>query len=518
MSAGADGSFRLRIFVAAVCLALPSLTLVPLGGLWLWQKGYAFYWVIGAAVFVISAFLFQLYLFRRLDIPLKGARPLDLPSDAAASTWTPRETEAWKAVLAVADGADLSHFASWQAFLGLGQQTIEAVAKALHPDVKEPVWQFTAPEALTLVEQVSLRLKPVVVESIPFGDQLTVGQVIRIYQWRSAIDAAQKGYDIWRIIRMLNPVTAATQEIRERLSNQMYRWGREELAKRLARAYVKEVGRAAIDLYGGRLRISPEEMEAHVTEATSRDRRASAKVQAEPLRLLVGGQIKAGKSSLINALLNQVRAASDVLPLTADFRAYELKRDGVPQALILDSPGLMNLDEPLEMLIEQAAQADLILWVSSAMRPDREVDSRALESIRSYFAQHPNRRRPPMLLVLSHIDRLRPMQEWKPPYDLADTGTAKSVSIRSAMEAAGADLGFSAEDIVPACLESKIGIYNVDAIWAEIMEQMPEAQRAQLVRTLQDLDRGFNWRKLRTQAVNAGRILASTVFSAESPR
>ncbi len=130
---------------------------------------------------------------------------------------------------------------------------------------------------------------------------------------------AQKGYDIWRIIRMLNPATAVTQELRERLSNQMYRWGREELAKRLARGYVKEVGRAAIDLYGGRLRVAPEDLEAHITEVTERDLRANAKVEAEPLRLLIGGQVNAGKSSLINALLNEVRAGSDALPLTNEF-------------------------------------------------------------------------------------------------------------------------------------------------------------------------------------------------------
>ena len=282
-------------------------------------------------------------------------------------------------MLAVAEKVDLSHFASWQAFLGLGQETIEAVAKALHPEVEDPLWQFTVPEALTLVEQVSLRLKPMVVQNIPFGDRLTVGQAIRIYQWRSAIDIAQRGYDIWRIIRMLNPATAATQELRERLSNKMYRWGREELAKRLARGYVKEVGRAAIDLYGGRLRVSAEELDTHITEASARDRRAVAEVQAEPLRLLVCGQVTAGKSSLINALAGEVRAASDVLPLTNKFTAYELKRQGVPQAFIVDSPGLTSLDEPLDKLIEEAAQADLVLWVANAVRPDRGLDSRALE-------------------------------------------------------------------------------------------------------------------------------------------
>jgi uncharacterized protein len=512
MSKRASGHFALRIWVAAICLVLPTLTLVPLGGIWLWQNGYAIYWVIGACIFVVIAFLLQLYLFRRLDIPLKGPAKVELPEDRAASGWTPREEEAWSHVLAIADKVELSHFASWQAFLQLGQDTVDAVARTLHPGVKDPLWQFTAPEALTLVEQVSRRLKPVVAGSIPLGDRLTVGQVIRVYQWRSAIDIAQKGYDVWRIIRMLNPATAATQELRERLSNQMYRWGREEIAKRLASGYVKEVGRAAIDLYGGRLRVSPEELEAHVTEASERDRRAGSNVPAEPLRLLVCGQINAGKSSLINALAGEVRAAPDVLPTTSAFTAYELKRHGVPQALILDSPGLASPGEPLEKLVGEAAQADLILWVASAVRPDRELDRRALDAIRRYFAEHPNRRRPPMLLVLSHVDTLRPVQEWNPPYDLADAGNAKAVSIRAAMEAAGGDLGFPQDAIVPACLDPGCGIYNADAIWAEIMEQIPDAQRAQLVRTLQDIDRGLDWRKLKNQALNAGRILARAVF------
>ena len=94
-------------------------------------------------LFVVAAFLFQLYLFKKLDLSSVKAQHAEPPEDAAAATWTPRENEAWKAVLAVADTVDLSHFSSWPAFLGLGKQTIEAVAKSLHPEVKEPVWQFT---------------------------------------------------------------------------------------------------------------------------------------------------------------------------------------------------------------------------------------------------------------------------------------------------------------------------------------------------------------------------------------
>jgi hypothetical protein len=52
---------------------------------------------------------------------------------------------------------------------------------------------------------------------------------------------------------LLNPAAALANEVRERIAGQLMEHGREELAKRLARAYVETVGAAAIDLYGGRL-------------------------------------------------------------------------------------------------------------------------------------------------------------------------------------------------------------------------------------------------------------------------
>ncbi len=91
-------------------------------------------------------------------------------------------------------------------------------------------------------------------ETIPLGGRLTVGQFMAIYRWRGILDVADKAYDIWRIIRMMNPATAVAQELREKFTRQLYDWGRKELARQLTTAYVREVGRGAIDLYSGRLR------------------------------------------------------------------------------------------------------------------------------------------------------------------------------------------------------------------------------------------------------------------------
>src|SRR5581483_11349042 len=84
---------------------------------------------------------------------------------------------------------------------------------------------------------------------LPPGRRITVAQVMWLYRWRGALQLAEKGYDLWRILRLLNPVSAATQELRETFTRQIIEAGREHLGRRLARAFVKEVGRAAIDLY-----------------------------------------------------------------------------------------------------------------------------------------------------------------------------------------------------------------------------------------------------------------------------
>jgi predicted GTPase len=496
-----------RLVLLVVALLLPALSLLPLGTLWLWEKGYVAYWAVGMCLVVAGVY----YLQKRLIVPLP-ADPANADIEPRDTAWTPRQEEAWADVMRVADTVRADRITSRDAALALGLETIEVVARRLHPERRDPLLQFTVPEALAVVERASANLHGFLVGSFPLGDRITVAQLMWLYRWRGALQLAEKGHDLWRIVRLLNPVSAATQEVRERFTRQIYAAGREHLARRLAQAFVREVGRAAIDLYGGNLRVTAEQLSGHVTSDSRRDAAATEAREAEPIRILVAGQSGAGKSTLVNALASSIEAAVDVLPATARFTAYRLTREGLPAAVIIDSPGLDGPDGHRQ-LIEATHDCDLVLWVASAARAARDIDAAALAAIREHFAAEPRRRRPPTVLILTHVDQLRPFNEWAPPYDLADGSRTKAAAIRGAMEAAGRELGFVASEIIPVRADAAAAPYNVDALWARLVELMPEAQRARLLRTLEDIKSAPAWRAVWSQAANAGRVIAGTFLS-----
>lgn len=501
-----------RSVLLAVALLLPTLSLVPLGSLWLWQQGAILYWAAATCVTVIVVY----YLQRRLISPTPVTLPIDAEdAEPGDHRWSPRQEQAWGDVKALAASVEASRLSSRDAVVALGLETVEVVAKRLHPERTDPLLQFTVPEALAVIEQASGGLRDFVSSSFPLGDKVTVAQLMWLYRWRGALGLIEKGYDLWRIVRMLNPVSAVTQELRERFTKQIYDAGREHLARRLAHAFVREVGRAAIDLYGGSLRVTARRLEGHVSAATRADA-AEAEGRGEPLRILVAGQSGAGKSSLVNSLANAVEAAVDSRPTTTAFTAYRLTHDGLPAALLIDSPGL-GRPEFAAGLVKEAGDCDMVLWVASAVQAARETDRAAIHAVREHFSAAHHRQPPPMLLVLTQIDRLRPFNEWEPPYDLRSTTQAKSVSIRAAMEAAGEELGFAGDDIVPVRVDVAVAPYNVDALWARILEQAPDAQRARLLRVLSDIKSEAGWSNIWSQAANAGRVIRSTFLSRSPP-
>lgn len=523
-------TYHLRLALILVALLLPAATLLVLGGVWLWQNGLMLYWALAACLAALTIYGFELWMLRPERNSLRpgrakqgfGAKPTAAGSTLLGANddifrqgdrgWTPAEQQAWQDVLEIADQIDTQSLTDRQAFLDLGRRTVEAVALSLHPADKDPLLRFTLPEALALVERVAGRLRPFIVETIPLGDKMTVGQFVRIYQWRSVAGYAGQAYDLWRIIRLMNPATAATQEMRERVTKELYARGRDALARQFSRRFIAEVGRAAIDLYGGRLRLSPEELAVSVTKASSKDKETLAKRANEPVRILIAGQTGSGKSSVINALSDEVQAATDVLPVTREVTPYAIERDGLHAALFLDTPGVTSEADNFRTIVQASLDCDLVLWVIAANRADRQADQEAIRAIKEQFAARPNRRPPAMLVVMTKIDALRPFGEWDPPYDLSDDSNAKAKTIVCAMNAVAEELGVELDYVIPVSVASIGDSYNIETLWSVIFELLPEAQSVRLLRCLREAGDGRSWTQLASQLRAAGRAISRNII------
>ncbi len=286
-----SGASLVRIAALTVSIMFPALTLVPLGSLWLWEKGFLLHWAVAVGFIIGAAYVWQRYLLSRPLASRSSATSPDVEVTSFDPAWSGVEKLAWGDVLELARSTEPAQLSSRDAALAVATRTIQVVARRLHPEVAEPVWQFTLPEALAIVERVSRRLGVFTLEHVPLSDRLTMARVLSIYRWRSAIDVVEKAYDVWRIIRLANPIAAATNEVRERLSREMIGWGRDHVMRQLSEAYIKEVGRAAIDLYGGRLQTARD-----LASNDSADHAGAAPVAKGPWRRLMGQTSNAGKA------------------------------------------------------------------------------------------------------------------------------------------------------------------------------------------------------------------------------
>jgi predicted GTPase len=216
------------------------------------------------------------------------------------------------------------------------------------------------------------------------------------------------------------------------------------------------------------------------------------------------GQVSAGKSSLVNAIGQEVRSAVGPLPTTARVSEYRLELAGRPAVLLVDLPGLQHGAET--EFLRQVERADLLVWVASATQPARDIDSKALAVVRAWASAQLARRAPPIVLALTHVDELRPAAEWTPPYDVATPVSLKARSIRAAMDSVAKVLDLSAEAIVPIAMPPERESYNVDALWAAIGLELDEAKLVQLDR-LRVGHQGLRLRELTDQLGQAGRLL-----------
>ncbi len=96
---------------------------------------------------------------------------------------------------------------------------------------------------------------------------------------------------------------------------------------------------------------------------------------------------------------------------------------------------------------------------SRRARPTVEASTNFAPGPRAQLARRP----PPVVLALTHVDELRPANEWTPPYDVAAPAAPKARAIRAAIDAVARALDLPADAIVPVAMPPGREPYNLDA-------------------------------------------------------
>lgn len=465
-----------RVGLAALFVA-PFAVASALGFLWLFERGWliafvAIFAALAAVVWGARAFLVR--RARRVaaraasDAATARPEPRRLAPLAVDPDWTPGEVAVYEEVRAQIE-ARLAAPMPWEELPAEALSVIERVATGMSGG-RRGALDFTVPEALLLADRVATRYRDFLRAHVPFSDQVSVRTIHWIWERRETARAAwEAGFLAYRGVRLaLNPPVGLLREL-ERLATAGLQDRLTEHLMRDAQAILlEEVAQAAIDLYSGRLRFSDRELVEIELGSELRDRASLARPD-DPVRVLVIGQISAGKSTLINALLGEVRAETDLAPTTDRATAYDAEIDGIPCRFV-DTMGLDGSARTQSALLAEMLEADMVIWALRATRPSRAVDDALRRAFEARFAGEPARRKPPSILVASAADTLLPA--W--PYPENRLPPEAQTRMGEAVAAIGADMGGVP---IPICAEPPV--WNLDTLHAAIAASLGEALMTQ---------------------------------------
>ncbi|MCI0733004.1 MAG: 50S ribosome-binding GTPase, partial [Methylococcaceae bacterium] len=498
---------RCIVLIILILGALPWLLLALAGLQWLWQEQWIAVW----SAIMIGASLIGWIAARRFSAKaMKPPVPDSLKAGPAAN-WSRTQTEAWNSVESICERIECEKPAldDWPAYMALFKETIETVAAHFHADREHSFLELRVPDFLRIVELLSRDLRVLATENIPGSHIVTINDVLKGHRM---IKRLKKIYNYYRLaIFAVAPVNAIVNEIRNRITGNTASLVYQEMKRYLTCACVRKAGFYAIRLYSGELDFDSEEFESYVSAASEKDRLLTRErhdqMAREPLRIVVVGQTGSGKSSLINHLFGELKTAVDVVPTTKGIEPFVLEREGLPDAIIIDTGGYEDRsgqDGGLDLIEQSLDKADLIILVCIANQASRDADKNLLQTMRKRFRKN-NREAPECIVALTHIDRLRPFREWFPPYRLDPPEGAKSQTIVAAMESAAKDLGLAIAQVVPLNLQDG---YNVEeALIPTILRHLPEARRHQYLRCLRSFHDEKYWERIWRQSRGAGRLL-----------
>jgi predicted GTPase len=421
-----DNSFvghflRGRALAALVFYAVPMLALMVLGLVWLGERGWLL-WFVGGCFVLIGGFRLVALVLHRLARARARARAEGEPAPPAAAVpgveanpeWNAQEVAVFRQLLA-GIAADVAEPVPWSELQPLALGIVETAAGSLSGGERKAL-DFSVPEALLLCDRVITRLRMDMRRYVPFADTVSIDTLLWAWSNREWFQrGAWVAQGLWRVRRAItNPPAAILQEVQGLLLGDSAGILRSTGIVGVQRMLLAEVARAAIDLHSGHLRFSDAEL-LEMELASQRTDAATRRPDDTPLRVVVVGQVSAGKTSLINALAGEDLGETDAAPTTEGLVSHALDFGAVGFTFV-DTEGIDGSEAVLARLLEQLLQADMILGVVRGTRPARAPDLALLARLRAEFAQRKMRRAPRIVVAVTAVDQL--IEGWPYPENL----------------------------------------------------------------------------------------------------
>ncbi|OBT25776.1 GTPase family protein [Vibrio lentus] len=454
------------------------------------------------------------------ESPTKSADTDDsLVNDAmvkASDEWSQAELSIWN---------DSKHYVRQQLMVEIewgnldqtGLEVLEFVAKKF--DKKS--LDFSIPEGLKLFEEVSRRYKLVVKEHIPGIEYLKVSYIKAGYEaydkygelGQKIFKAAIWGNHLKNLY--LNPLKVISDLGREQATSSMTKGVVDDMQYAAKQALLDEVAAVAIDLYSGRFSIEDEALKA--SDVSEADEKRFAP-ELEPVRIVLVGQTSSGKSSLINALKQELVAEVDVLPSTDTSTVYNAFVDD-NDVRVVDLQGLDGNAKTEAQMLKEMTQADVVLWVLKANQSARDLDKQLKDRFDAFYDDSKNisRKKPIVVSVVNQVDRLKPVDEWQPPYDLENPTSAKAKIIAQALEYNQTLL--QPDIALPLAIAPEKAEFGLDTLRQTLLERIADANNVQRNRQrFEAMKRGTSVKGQLNKAVKAGKKVAPSALKAATPK
>lgn len=519
---GRSTNYALWYFVLVIFL--PAITLVVGGLIYFWQHNLLL--IVVVIWLAISAISYVAFIHWPAKIALqKLANPSNSATATSHSTesdslpqklapksdWSPTDIDVWdRCCLAIEE--TLTQQLEWQAMPELALSQLARISAEYKGDKKSAALQFTVPELLLVVSVASSRYRQLVVDYVPYIDKISVAKAHTLLSHKENLKSGYKWLNrLRRTTRLINPASAVVSELRDLITNKVFTEANLAIQHDLKRLLLQEVTQVGIDLYSGKLVASEIELAAYRSHSSIKDNERQF-IPAEPLRILLIGQSSTGKSSLINALSQELQAEIGVLPVTNQISVHQLQFDDSTMVNLIDTPGIDGVDETRSQLLNEALEADLIIWLVKATQPARAPDQEVYSKLQATWTDNSARLPAPMIMALTHIDQLSPKSLWEPPFDLSGVDQ-KSKSIVAAANSAQMNIGLPDDmPTVPLYLGGKHDQYNVDAVAAQIMMLTDKSLNVQRNRRRLELGASaISWRDRWQQTKKLGRVLGQSV-------